>query len=166
MTSANSFSPELFNLAHWDLSSNDSIHSMANFLHTFTNTIIRPDDGRNAPLEQATSFILLIADPKIFYATRLAIPELWLTSTPFPSTPNPWLKAVRAVAAPCIPEGFMNEPETYMLDNKSVAVVMALAALKENAPPEKRHEIDDLTWAFVGRVTENVPPSPVSLRSL
>lgn len=160
MASSSTFSPNFFDINAWDLRDNDTIHDMTLFMRSFTHTVIRPNNGQDAPPKLASAFIELVADPRALSLVQIAIPELWSTEGMVLAGQNPWLWAMRSVTRPLGGEDTEHDAQTQAQRrtvNTAAVVLAVLNILHESVDLEMLPEIDAVKRAFATRLAGQMP---------
>lgn len=150
------FSPNLFDVNLWNLQDNSAINDMILFMRAFTRAIIRPNNGRDAPPNQVSTFIELVADPRVLFIVQIAMPELWSDEGVVLAEQNPWIWAMRSVTIPFLRENSGYDAQTQArqrMVNTAAVVLAVLNVLREYAGLERLYEIDAVKMVFAMRLT-------------
>ena len=160
MATQNSFSSHLFKVNAWNLQDNSSVNGMILFMQSFTRDIIRPNDGQDAPPDQASAFIELAADPKVWSFVQMAMPELWSNEGVLLAEQNPWIWAVRSVTGPSggVDTGYDARTQARRrMVNTAAVVLAALNVLQQQVDWEMLGEIDAVKRVFATRLVGQMP---------
>lgn len=160
MSASYPFAPNLFNVDAWNLRDSSAVNDMILFIQSFTDAIIHPNNGQDAPPDQASAFIELVADPNVSSVIQIAMPELWSNEGELLALQNPWIWALGSVTKPFVEGNIGYDEQTLAqqrMANTAAVVLTVLNVLQEHAGLERLYEIDAVKRVFATRLVRLMP---------
>ncbi|CAD6563550.1 MAG: hypothetical protein ASARMPRED_000039 [Alectoria sarmentosa] len=150
----------LFDVNVWNLQDDRTVDDLKFFMCSFTDAIIRPNSGQDAPPDQASAFIELVADPRVLFVVQIAMRGLLSNDGVELAEQNPWIWAIRSVTRPFPGENSGSDaqrPTQPRMVNTLAVVIVVLNVLQSDAGVERRREINAVKRVFAMRLVGLMP---------